>query len=118
MVPGLDEFACSRITGVVERGDTVLPAASVGDEEPRCPRRESPLPHSLRTSEQPRMVKPPALPRLQKGSFGVVVTDHSHDSSSAIISAVTAPTGAAASITRQRSGSLAAISAKRTARRA
>ena len=119
MVSGIDKAARGVVARIIETNRLPVAATAMRDEKPRDAVRKCPLPHSLRSGEEPGVMQAPALPRLEKGLFGVLMADHhSHSASSSRISAVTSVAAASASTIRQRAGSAFAISTKRAASRA
>src|SRR3546814_17247732 len=80
------------------------------DEKARDPLGKGALPHPPRPGQQPGVMDAAALPRFEKGGFGVLMADHgSHSASSAKIAAVTSSALLSASTTRQRPDSASAI---------
>ncbi len=119
MVSRLDQPARCGVAGIIECKRVPIPGTAMRDKETGNPFRESPLPHAFGACEQPRMMETLRLPCFQKHGLGILMPDHgSHSTSSLRIRVVTSSAEASALTIRQRSGSAAAISTKRAARRA
>src|SRR3546814_7887204 len=89
MVARVDQSRRRIVAAIVEWGRLSFAAAPMRDEKARDPLGKGALPHPPRPGQQPGVMDAAALPRFEKGGFGVLMADHgSHSASSAKIAAV------------------------------